>query len=210
MTRILVIDDHPLIRRGAVDVLSEGFPGSEIGEASSPAEAMVSLWAGTWNLVVLDISLPGRSGIDLLREIKSARPGIPVLMFSAHPEAQFSTRTLRAGASGYLTKNSPPTMLVQAAQQIMKGGKFISPAAAEMLVSELQLDSSKPLHEQLSDREYDVMLRIAGGSSVGQIAEVMNLSVKTVSTYRTRILAKMGLKNNAEMTHYALRNKLIE
>jgi DNA-binding NarL/FixJ family response regulator len=210
MTRILVVDDHPLVRRGVVQVLLDAFPAGEVGEASSPAEAMEKVTAERWSLVVLDISLPGRNGIDLLKDIKAARPATPVLMLSGHPEAQFSTRSLRAGASGYLTKQSDPALLVEAARQIIKGGKFITPATAEMLASELQFDASKAPHERLSDREYDVMLKIACGRSVGEIAEVMNLSAKTVSTYRTRILTKFGSTNNAELTHYALRNKLIE
>ena len=210
MTRILVVDDHPLVRRGVVQVLSEGFPGGKVEEASDPREALDALRAEACSLVVLDISLPGRSGLDLLKEIKAVYPSVPILILSAHPESQFSTRTLRAGASGYLTKESPPAMLLQAAHKILQGGKFITPSAAELLASEMQFDASKPPHELLSDREYDVMLKIASGSSVGQIAEVMNLSAKTVSTYRTRLLTKLALKNNAELTHYALRNRLIE
>jgi two-component system, NarL family, invasion response regulator UvrY len=210
MAKILVVDDHPLVRRGVVQVLLEGFPGSQVDEASSPPEALKALSSNTWDLVVLDISLPGRSGLDLLKEIKAARPAIRVLMLSAFSESQYSTRTIRAGAAGYLTKESPPAILVQAARQIMNGGKFITPSSAELLASEVQLDSSRSPHELLSDREYDVLLKIASGLSVGQIADVMNLSAKTVSTYRTRILTKMGLKNNAELTHYALRNGMIE
>ena len=208
--RILVVDDHPLVRRGIVQVLSEGFPGSVIGEASSPGKALDALWAEPWNLVVLDISLPGRSGLELLKEIKADHAATPVLMLSAHPESQFSNRTLRAGAAGYLTKESPPAMLLEAARQIMKGGKFITSSAAEMLASELQFDTSKPAHELLSDREYGVMLKIASGFSVGQIAEFMNLSPKTVSTYRTRVMEKMKLESNSDLTYYALKNGLIQ
>jgi DNA-binding NarL/FixJ family response regulator len=159
---------------------------------------------------VLDISLPGRSGLDLLREIKTTRPSTPVLILSAHAESQFSTRSLRAGASGYLTKESPPAMLIEAVRHILNGRRFITPGTAEILASEVQFDASRPPHELLSDREYDVMLKIASGSGVSQIAEVLNLSAKTVSTYRTRILIKLAMKNNAELTHYALRNRLIE
>jgi two-component system invasion response regulator UvrY len=210
MMKILVVDDHPLVRCGVVHALSESFPGSLIGEASSPPEALNALWGDTWDLVVLDISLPGRSGLDLLKEIRAARPGMRVLILSAFPESQYSTRTIRAGAAGYVTKESPPAVLIQAVRQVLNGGKFITPSSAEMLASELQLDGSRAPHELLSDREYDVMLKIASGHSVGQIADGMNLSAKTVSTYRTRILTKMGLKNNAELTHYALRNRMIE
>ncbi len=163
-----------------------------------------------WSLVILDISLSDKNGLDLLKDIKAFKPAMPVLMLSMHPESQFATRTLRSGAAGYLTKESAPDILVQAARQIINGGRFITPAVADMLASELQFDASKPAHELLSDREYDVMLKISAGHSLAQIAEAMNLSAKTVSTYRARLLTKMGLRNNAELTHYSVRNRLIE
>ena len=210
MVRILTVDDHPMVRRGIVDVLSAEFPDGLIGEATSAAEALASVQEQPWNLAVLDISLPGRNGLELLKEFKSIRPKMSVLIFSSFPEEQFATRVLRAGAAGYLTKDSPPEILVQAVRRILAGGKYISSTAAELLASEAFTDLSKAPHELLSDREYEVMLRIAGGEAVGEIATELNLSVKTISTYRSRILEKMRMKNNAELSQYALRNKLIE
>lgn len=208
--RILVVDDHPLVRRGVVQVLSAEFSSKDIGEASNAAEALASVWAGDWQAVVLDISLPGRSGLELLKDIKDARPRLPVLILSTYPESQFATRMLRAGASGYLTKDSPPEVLIQAVRRILAGGKYISHTVAEHLAAEVGLDMSKPIHDLLSDREYDVMLRIAAGEAVGEIAKMLNLSVKTVSTYRSRILEKTGMKSNADLTHYAIRNGLVK
>ena len=209
MTRILIVDDHPLVRRGIVQVLGPEFPDGVVGEAATAAEALNAIWSESWSLVVLDISLPGRNGLEVLKEIKTARPKLPVLVLSTYPESQFATRALRAGAAGYLTKEAPPEVLLRAVRQTMNGGKFISPAAAEQLASEIMLDSSKPLHELLSDREYDVFLRIGSGQGVAEIAAALNLSVKTISTYRTRILEKTGMKNNAELAQYAIRNKLV-
>jgi two-component system invasion response regulator UvrY len=210
MTRILVVDDHPLVRRGIVQVLSAEFSAGAIGEASNAAEALSAIWGQEWQAVVLDISLPGRSGLELLKEIKTASPKLPVLILSTYPEAQFATRMLRAGAAGYLNKESSPEVLIQAIRRVLAGGKYISPAVAEHLASELGIDTSKPVHELLSDREYEVMLRIAAGQAVGQVAEELHLSVKTVSTYRTRILEKTGFKNNSEIAQYAIRNDLIK
>lgn len=210
MTHILVVDDHPLVRRGIVQVLCGEFSGAVIGEASNAAEALAAVWNQMWNLVLLDISLPGRSGLELLKEIKEARPKVPVLVLSTYPESQFATRTLRAGAAGYLVKESPPETLIQAARQVLSGRRFISATVAEELASDLAVDTSRPPHKLLSDREYDVMLRLASGRSVGEIAATLNLSVKTISTHRARILEKMGMKNNAELTQYALRNGIID
>ena len=210
MKHILVVDDHPLIRRGVVQSLSDEFEGSQISEAPDPATTMKAVWDLPLDLVVLDLSLPGRSGLELLKEIKAARPNLPVLILSMHAEEQFATRALRAGAAGYLNKDSPPEMLIQAAHRVLSGGRFVTPATAELLAAELTLDVSKPLHEQLSDREHDVLLRIGSGQSISSIAEILNLSVKTISTYRTRILQKMGMDSNAELAQYVIRNHLIE
>jgi two-component system, NarL family, invasion response regulator UvrY len=210
MTRILVVDDHPLVRRGIVQVLSAECSTGAIGEAPNAAEALSELWARPWDAVVLDISLPGRSGLELLKEIKAGFPKLPVLVLSTYPEAQFATRMLRAGASGYLNKESSPEVLIQAIRRVLAGGKYISSSVAEHLASELGMDTSKPVHALLSDREYEVMLRIASGQTVGEVAEELHLSVKTVSTYRTRILEKTGFRNNSEMAQYAIRNQLIK
>ncbi len=210
MAQVLVVDDHPMIRAGVVRVLKDAFPQAIVSEASTALETMTAVWNQVLDLVILDLSLPGRSGLELLKEIKAARPQLPVVIFSMYPEDQFATRALRAGAAGYLNKDSPPETIIQAARRAMAGGKFVSPSTAEKLASELAMDTSKPLHEQLSDREYDILLRIGSGQSVGNIAAELNLSVKTVSTYRTRVLFKMGMRNNAELAQYAIRNNLIE
>jgi two-component system invasion response regulator UvrY len=210
MAQILVVDDHPLIRKGIVDVLKDEFPQSTIIQASDAVQTMAAVWDQQVDLVLLDLSLPGRSGLELLKEVKSARPKLPVLILSMYPEEQFATRALRAGAAGYLSKDTPSDKLILAVRRALAGGKFVSQETAERLATELTIDTSKPLHEQLSDREYDIMLRLASGQGVSDIAATLNLSVKTVSTYRTRLLNKMGKQNNAELTQYAIRNKLIE
>jgi DNA-binding NarL/FixJ family response regulator len=210
MVNILVVDDHPLVRMGIAQVLADEFPQASIEQASDAPETMKAVWDKPLHLVVLDLSLRGRSGLDLLKEIKNARPKLPVLILSSYPEEQFATRALRAGAAGYLNKETPPETLIQAVRRALAGGKFVTPETAERLATELTIDTSKPLHEQLSDREYDILLRIASGQSVSDIASTLTLSVKTVSTYRTRLLLKMGKQNNAELTHYAIHNKLVE
>lgn len=210
MTRILVVDDHPLVRKGVIQVIVAELHGAVIGEASDAAEALAAVWNQPWDLILLDISLPGRSGIEVLKEIRDARPKVPVLVLSSHPESQFAVRVLRAGASGYLTKGSSPEALLKAVRTCLSGARYITPGVADSLATELfSDDSSKAPHERLSDREYDVMLRIAAGESVSDIGVTLNLSVKTVSTYRSRILAKMGLENNAQLSQYAIRNNLI-
>jgi DNA-binding NarL/FixJ family response regulator len=206
----LIVDDHPLVRRGIVEVLAEAFPGGQIAEASDGAEALQAVNGGAWDLVVLDLSLPGRTGIDVLKDIRTARPRLPVLILSTYPEQQFATRVLRAGASGYLNKGSSPEVLLYAVRKVMGGGRFVSASLGESLAADLDRDFSKPLHECLSDREYDVMLRIGSGRTVGEIAEEIHLSVKTISTYRTRILEKMNMRNNAELTQYCIREKLVD
>lgn len=210
MVRLLIVDDHPLVRRGIVEVLAEAFPGGSIAEASDGAEALQAVYDGIWDLVVLDLSLPGRTGLDVLKEIKDARPRLPILVLSTYPEQQFATRALRAGASGYLNKGSPPEVLLSAVRKVLAGGKFISASLGESLAADLDRDFSKPLHECLSDREYHVMLRIASGKTVSEVAEEIHLSVKTISTYRARVLDKMHMKNNAELTQYSVRERLVD
>ena len=193
-----------------MEVLAEAFPGGNIAEASDGAEALQAVYDGAWDLVVLDLSLPGRTGLDVLKEIRGARPKLPILILSTYPEQQFATRALRAGASGYLNKGSPPEVLVSAVRKILAGGKFISETLGETLAADLDRDFTKPLHECLSDREYHVMLRIASGKTVSEIAEEIHLSVKTISTYRARVLEKMRMKNNAELAQYGIREKLVD
>jgi two-component system invasion response regulator UvrY len=208
--RVLIVDDHALIREGLRSVIADAFPHNSIGEASNSAEAMNLIWNESWDIVLLDINLPGRNGLDLLKEMKAARPKLPVLMVSGHPEEQFATRALKSGASGYVSKNGPSESLIQAIRQARVGRMFITQKTAEMLATQLTVDSEHPLHEQLSDREYDVFIRIGKGQGVSEIAESLNLSVKTISTYRTRILDKMGVRSNAALAQYAIRNNLVD
>ncbi|HVW07807.1 MAG TPA: response regulator transcription factor [Bryobacteraceae bacterium] len=210
MAHILLVDDHPLIRRGIAQSLREEFPESIILEAEEAPEAMKAVWDQPLSLIVLDLSLRGRSGLELLKEIKAAKPHLPVLILSMHAEEQFATRALRAGAAGYVSKDSAPSVLIQAVKRALAGGKFVSPETAERLANELAIDSSRPLHQQLSDREHDILLRIGSGQGITKIADALNLSVKTVSTYRTRVLHKMGMESNAELAQYVIRNKLID
>jgi two-component system invasion response regulator UvrY len=210
MLRILVADDHEVVRKGLVKVLAETLQPIKVDEASNGQEAMSKIWKGGYDLVVLDMKMPGKSGLDVLKEIKQAQPKLPVVILSMHPEEQFAIRAMRAGASGYLTKECAGEELVLAIRKALKGGKYISDSLAQILAGELYSDSEKPLHEILSDREYQVMLMIASGKPVGTIAKELCLSVKTISSYRANILLKTRMKNNAEITHYAIQNKLVD
>ncbi len=207
--RILIVDDHAVVRRGLREILVEEFPGAHVGEAASVAEAVGMTRAGRWDLVILDLNLPGGSGLDALKEIKQLQPRLPVLVLSIYPEDQYAVRVLEAGASGYLTKEMAPAGLVEAARKSLAGGRYVSPALAERLALRLAPGRRDAPHETLSDREFQVLRMIASGRTVGQIAQELGLSVKTVSTYRTRLLDKMGLKNNAELTRYAFANRVI-
>jgi len=208
--RILIADDHAVVRRGLKDILTEAFGKPTVGEASGAAEALQLVRKQNWDLVILDISMPGRGGLDVLKEIKEERPRLPVLILSMHPEDQYAVRALKAGASGYLTKQSASEELVQAVKKIREGRKYISPSVAERLAFTLEKHSEKPPHEALSDREHQVLCMIASGKTVSEIAHELSLSVKTISSYRSRILEKMGMKNNAELTTYAIRNHLVD
>jgi DNA-binding NarL/FixJ family response regulator len=179
-------------------------------EAPNGTEAMAVLSTRAFDLVLLDISLPGKNGLEILKDIKASYPQLPVLILTMHPEEQYSTRAIRAGAAGYLSKSGPPELLLTAMRDAMSGGRFITPKVAELLAAELSFDSSRPLHEQLSGREYEVFIGIGRGETVGELAQCLSLSVKTISTYRTRVLEKMGLRNNAEIAQYAIRNKLVD
>ncbi|MDX2090137.1 MAG: response regulator transcription factor [Kofleriaceae bacterium] len=207
MIRLLLVDDHAVVRRGIRAILEDQLSGVVVAEASNGDEALAALEA-TFDGVVLDLSMPGRSGIDLLAEIKHRWPKLPVLIMSLHAEDHFAVRALRAGASGYLTKAAAPDELVEAVLKITRGGKFITEALAERLAADLGGRPDVP-HERLSDREFDVMRGIAAGNTVGEIAAQMHLSVKTVSTYRTRLLEKMGMTSNAELTKYAIQHGLV-
>jgi len=208
--KILITDDHAVVRQGLKQILAAEFKRAEFGEAANAREAIAAVWDKTWDVVILDITMPGRSGFEVLKEIKKSRPQLPVLILSMHPEDQFAVRILKAGASGYMTKESAPDELVTAVRKLLAGGRYISPALAETMASYLSIDTRKLPHEHLSDREFMVLRLIASGKPVGAIARDLDLSVKTISTYRARILEKMGLANNAELTHYAIHNQLVE
>ena len=210
MLRLLVADDHEIVRKGLVKVLTEILQPIKVDEAINGQEALSKVLKGEYDLVVLDIKMPGKSGLDVLKEIKQHKPKLPVLILSMHPEEQFAMRAMRAGAAGYLTKECAGEELVLAIRKALKGGKYISDSLAQILAGELDNDSEKPLHEVLSDREYQVMLMIASGKPVGTIAKELCLSVKTISSHRANLLRKMRMKNNAEITHYAIQNKLVD
>ncbi|HEX4134543.1 MAG TPA: response regulator transcription factor [Bryobacteraceae bacterium] len=206
MVRVLIADDHPIVRKGLRQVLSEQ-PDMEIVEAENGSEALRRIDESKFNVVLLDLSMPGLSGLEVLSQIKARQPEIPVLVLSGYPETEFAVRILRAGASGYLNKEMAPEELMQAIRVVMSGRKYIGPAVAELLANTLDGDRGE-LHASLSDREFQVLLLIGAGKTVSEIAEQIALSVKTVSTYRARILEKMNLKNNAELMRYVIENKV--
>lgn len=210
MIRILIADDHPIVRQGLKQILSEEPDVETFGEASNSQEVLELVRKQDWDIVVLDITMPGRNGLDVLKEVKNLRPKLPVLILSIHPEDQYAKRVLKAGAAGYMTKESAQEELIKAIRKILGGGKYISPTFAEKLAFDLGAKTEKPLLETLSDREYQVMIMIASGRTISQIAQELALSVKTIGTYRTRILEKMKMKTNAELMNYAIRNKLVE
>ncbi len=210
MVRILIADDHAVVRRGLKDILAEEVQTATFGEAQNASEVLQHVWKEDWDVVVLDISMPGRSGLDVLKDLKHARPQLPVLILSIHPEDQFAVRCLKAGASGYMTKESAPKELVKAIMKVIAGGKYVSPLLAEKLACDLETGIDKPLHETLSDREYQVMCMIGSGKTVSEIGKDLSLSPKTVSTYRSRILEKMKMRTNADLIRYAIENLLVD
>ena len=210
MFRILVVDDHEVVRKGLIKVLVETLQPVKVDEAKTGQDALGKVLKSEYDLVLLDIKMPRKSGLDVLKEIKQHRPKLPVMILSMHPEEQFAIRAMRAGASGYLTKESAGDELVLAIRKALKGEKYISGSLAQILAGELDSDPEKPPHENLSDREYQVMVMIASGKPVGAIAKELCLSVKTISSYRANILLKTRMKNNAEITHYAIQNKLVD
>jgi two-component system invasion response regulator UvrY len=208
--RVLIADDHAILRRGLKEILVRELEGAVCGEAKDASEIVARLQEGDWDLVILDITMPGRSGLDALRDLKAARPRLPVLVLSMHSEDQYAKRILRAGASGYMNKESAPEELIKAIRKVLAGGRYVSAALAEKLASDLSEDAGRPIDEVLSDREFEVLRMIAAGKTVSQIAEELHLGVTTVSTYRARILEKMNMATNAELMHYALHNRLID
>ncbi|MFN7926607.1 MAG: response regulator transcription factor [Blastocatellia bacterium] len=209
MIRILVADDHAILRRGLIHLLSEQTDMSVVGEAQNAGELFTLTRAQVWDIVILDVAMPGQNGLEILKQLKNDYPTRPVLMLSAHSEDQYAVRTLKAGASGYLSKDSIPEELVKAIRKAVAGGKYVSPRLAEKLADSLLRETDQLPHETLSDREFQVFHRLASGQMVSAIAEEMSLSVKTVSTYRTRVLEKMQLQNNAELTLYAIQHGLL-
>lgn len=209
---ILLVDDHAVVRRGLRELLGEEFPSAEFGEAASGPEALAQIARRDWGLVILDLSLPGRDGLEILKEARALRPGVPVMVLSVHGEDQYAIRALRAGAAGYVTKETAPEDLTAAVRKVLQGGKYVSPRLAEKMVAALAIrDGTTQLpHEGLSDRELQVLRMLAVGKSVKEIGAELALSEKTISTYRARIIAKMNMRSNAELMRYALRAGLVE
>ena len=208
--RVLIADDHAIVRQGLRQILSDTADLTVAGEAENGVQAVQLVRSGEWDVVLMDVSMPDRNGIDALKIIKKEYPRLPVLILSMYPEEQYAIRALKAGAAGYLTKQSAPELLVTAIRQVASGKKYVRPSLAEELANAIGEDSERPPHEKLSDREYQTLCMIASGKTPTEIAEALNLSVKTVSVYRARLLEKMNLRNNAELTHYGLKHGLAE
>lgn len=209
MLKFLIADDHAIVRKGLKQILQDEFAGAVICEATDADTMIKKAFSDEWDLVISDLSMPGRSGLEALNQIHQELPNLPVLILSIHPEEQYAIRILKAGAVGYLTKDAAPEELAQAVRRILQGRKYITASLAEKLASDLLHDNDKESHEMLSDREFEVFKLLAAGKPVGEIAESLTLSVTTVSTYRARILTKMNFKTNADLTRYALEYKLI-
>ena len=209
MLRILIADDHAILRTGIKEILLYDFPFAHIEEVNDAEELLKKVISNQWDVVITDVQMPGRSGLDVLEQIKKSFPKLPVLVFSSYSENQYAVRVLRSGASGYITKDSAPHVLVDAVKQVLLGKKYITASVAEKLVSTLDHEHERPLHEQLSDREFEVLKLLVAGKSVSDIAEILSLSITTVSTYRARILQKMHMESNAELIYYAIEHNLI-
>ena len=209
MLRILIADDHDVVRKGLIQILAKSFPGTDVDEAADGRQALALAEKGSYALVLLDISMPGRGGLEVLKEVKRQRPGVPVLVLSMHPEEEYAVRAFRAGASGYLTKDSAAEELVRAVRTVLAGRRYLSASLTDMLARELESNGVGPRHNALSDRELQVMRMLASGKTVTEIADELSLSVKTISTYRSRILEKLQVRNNAELARYAFENRLV-
>jgi len=210
MIKILIADDHTMFREGLKHILAEYHDLVVADEANNGQEVLDKIWKNDYDMVLLDITMPGMTGLEALKQLKNDKPKLPVLILSMHPEEQYAIRVLRAGASGYLTKESAPDELITAIRKISQGKKYITPSLAERLASEFEADSERPLHDILSDREYQVLCMIAAGKTLTHIAKELSLSIKTVSTYRTRIMEKMKMKTNAEVMHYVIKHQLLD
>jgi DNA-binding NarL/FixJ family response regulator len=208
MIKVFFAEDHTIVREGLKQILADTKDIIVAGEAADGEEALARIREEDYDVVVMDISMPGKSGLEVLKELKEIKPGLPVLILSMYPEDVYAVRSFRHGASGYLSKESAPTELIGAIRKVSAGSRYVSAALAEKLVVNLGDETGKPLHAKLSEREYQILCLIASGKTGKEIAAELSLSAKTVSTYRTRILEKMDLKNNAELTHYAIQNGL--
>lgn len=208
--KVLIADDHSVVRAGLKQILLDVWATAVVGQAKDAHEALRMVREQEWDVVVLDISMPGKSGIDALKELKQERPRLPVLVLTSHSVEQYAVRVMKAGAAGYMTKESAPEHLIEAVRKVMKGGKYISPQLAEVLAATLAVDTEKPPHEILSDREYQVLRLIAAGKTVGEIASELFLSDKTISSHRAHILQKLGMKTTADLIRYAIKNGLID
>ncbi len=207
--RVLIADDHAIVREGLKQIISDSGHISVAAEAENAQQAIQKVREGGFDVLLLDISMPDRNGIDVLKQVKKEFPSLPVLMLTMHREDQYAIRAMKAGASGYLTKQSAPSELVNALQMVAAGRKYITPALAEELANQIGDDSGKPLHDALSDREFQTLVMIASGRTVTEIANELSLSVKTISMYRARLLQKMRLRHNAELSHCAIRHRLV-
>jgi DNA-binding NarL/FixJ family response regulator len=207
---VLIADDHAVVRKGLKQILGESSDMMVGGEAADASEALSKVRSGTWDVLVLDLRLPGRNGVDTLKDVHRSCPSLPVLVFSMHAEEQYALRVLRAGASGYLTKESAPDELVRAIRKVASGGKYVNPRVVELWAENLGAADPAPAHTALSDREFQVLRGIASGRTPGEIARELSLSVKTVSTYRSRILDKLHLTSTAQVMHYALEHSLAD
>ena len=210
MLKIILADDHALVRQGIKEILGKEFPSAAFGEASNAHDLLALVHQERWDIVVLDLTMPGSNGLDVLKQIKHDYPQLPVLILSMYPEDQFAVRAVRAGAAGYLNKEGAPEELVQALRKILAGGNYISAAVADELVLHTRQDSDRPAHEQLSDREYQVLCLIGSGKTVKEIGAELSLSPSTVSTYRARILQKMNMTTNAQLMQYAIQKGLVQ
>jgi len=209
MIKVLIADDHPIVREGLKQVIEKASDMKVSGEALNGQEVLDLVYREEWDVLILDFSMPGKGGLDVIRELRRERPKLPILVLSMHPEAELAPRLLKAGAAGYLTKESATRELVAAVRKVFTGGRYVSPALAEKLAMDLAVPSDKQPHDLLSDREYQVLLRIAAGRTAAEIATEFSISIKTVRTYRDRIMEKMSMKNDVELTRYAMDNGLI-
>jgi two-component system invasion response regulator UvrY len=210
MIRVLIADDHAILRRGLKEILVRELEESVFGEAEDAQDVLTRTQSGDWDLLILDITMPGRSGLDVLKDLRTLRPNLPVLVLSMHSEAQYGKRVLRAGASGFMNKASAPEELIKAVRKVLAGGRYVSPALAESLASPPNDNVQRDVQEALSHREFEVLRMIALGKTISQISEDLHLSVSTVSTYRARILEKMEMTTTAELMQYALRHHVVD